>query len=299
MLFIVSRNHHLNKMHVNNLALVFGPNVLYQDPSAPAGSDLLALSKNSNNVIGVVSYLIEECEPLFSNTGVTRGRPIAFHARLMGHKERVVHLAQTDDLSLIWSIDAAHMLRLTSAASLLFEAELPLSSPVNAIQPCVVCFRACFFRVFSYRPQTWSAHVARHRRCARSARRTNWRAAANAGRRCGWRSIGCVRRARPPTRARSVAHERRCSVDKNMWVARAGPLVRIDIYDTATFTKFHTATLDTVADGLFVTQLACAGSRMWVCLSDGSVQVLDAAALVVTARAKTAGSALSVVTSGT
>jgi len=29
-LYIVSRNHHLNKMHTDNLALVFGPNLLYQ-----------------------------------------------------------------------------------------------------------------------------------------------------------------------------------------------------------------------------------------------------------------------------
>jgi hypothetical protein len=131
MLYIVSRNHAVNKMHVSNLALVFGPNVLQPDPAA--APDLAQMSRDSNAVIAVVSYLIDEAEALFESA--QSARPVQFHARLLGHNERVMHVAQTDDVSLMWSIDASGLLRITSTCTLLFECAVQLSGPVYALLP--------------------------------------------------------------------------------------------------------------------------------------------------------------------
>jgi WD40 repeat protein len=254
MLYIVSRNHVINKMHVSNLALVFGPNVLYSDPATSGnGTDLMRMQLDSANVIGVVSFLIEHCEALFDDA-IGKSGTLAFHARLLGHQQRVNLVAQTADLSLVWSIDTENVVRFTSASSLMFEGQLQL--PHRVYDVCMLGPHALLATVAGIEVRDAQTGGVLHTLVEPSA-------------------------AAP----QPVSHV--VYVDSNVWAVRHAPVsaagessLLLDVYDTATWKRFHTIPIpdaphDASGGVGAVTHLFVAGARIWLCLADGSVRVVD------------------------
>jgi hypothetical protein len=257
MLYIVSRNHSLNKMHVSNLALVFGPNLLFSDPAASSGAapDLMRMQIDSANVIGVVSHLVEHCEELFEERGSSKTSALTLHARLIGHTQRISLLAQTADLSLVWTIDTDNLLRFTSASTLLFEGQLQLPNRV--------------FDVVMHGPLALLAtSVGVEARDAQTG---------------GFVQLlgGAAEPAdAPPSPPHAVTHV--LVLGAHLWAARHAPAgsgeatLLLDVYDTATWKRFHTVPIkDAPADAACVSHLFSSGGRVWVCLSDSSVRIVD------------------------
>lgn len=254
MLYIVSRNHVINKMHVSNLALVFGPNVLYSDPSISGnGTDLMRMQLDSANVIGVVSFLIEHCEALFDDQ-IGKSGTLAFHARLLGHAQRVNLVAQTADLSLVWSVDTENVARLTSASTLMFEGQLQL--PHRVYDLCMLGPHALLATAAGIEVRDAQTGAVLHTLAEPSA-----------------------------AAAQPVSHI--VDVDSNVWAVRHAPVsvagdasLLLDVYDTATWKRFHTIPIadaphDASGGVGAVTHLFVAGARIWLCLVDGSLRIVD------------------------
>ncbi|KAF2073710.1 hypothetical protein CYY_004969 [Polysphondylium violaceum] len=126
----IAINANLNKMHEENLGLVWGPNLLWKGGKAYSTTDMMELMAGAGKIKMIVTLLVEEQDHIFNNinTPITNNSDmkISFIHKLSGYKKTLqgICIVENTENKSIWTADSGGVLKIFNSNTYAIEKEM-------------------------------------------------------------------------------------------------------------------------------------------------------------------------------
>jgi len=129
----IAINANLNKMHEENLGLVWGPNLLWKGGKAASTTDMMELMAGAGKIKMIVTLLIEEQDHIFNNintpivfTNNNSEMKVSFIHKLGGYKKTLqgICIVEDSESKSIWTADSGGVLKIFQADTYAIEKEM-------------------------------------------------------------------------------------------------------------------------------------------------------------------------------